>query len=187
MKKQLNEVKRMQQLAGILKESINLTESPENATAEFEQAGFEFDEGILGPLNDGNSYYDYDAERIMGSAGDKFDEKAFNNWYDNFNMGSFAKSTHRENDKYIDVQQLVSSLGNGVYKLGEPGSEGIGVINNKNVTVFALPTLGNKEGGDFKVIFSINDGGNVEQVTSKKEVKKLLMQNVASPGSWMIY
>ena len=186
MKNQLNEVKRMQQLAGIITEENNQT-----VEDKFKEAGFDFDDGVLGGVGSGGAgYYDFISDKISGLNIDKFNEDEFNKWYDNFDIDSFSSFTYDEEDAddyNINIDQLVSTLGPGVYEIGEPGYGGYAQINQDGtITLYATPTLSDSNDNEFLPIFSLNNDGTIKQEISKEELKDKLQQNIQNPGSWSL-
>jgi hypothetical protein len=187
MKKEfINEVKRMQELAGILNEEDNQT-----VEDKFEEAGFNFDDGILGGVGSGGAgYYDFISDKISGYNLDKFNEDEFNKWYDNFDIDSFSSFTYDEEeaDAYdINIDQLISTLGPGVYKIGEPGYGGYAQINQDGtITLYATPILSDSSDNEFLPIFLLNNDGTIKQEISKEEVKDKLQQNIKNSGSWSL-
>ena len=193
MKKQIlsEQFRRMQKLAGIISENINLNEM-QDIESRLVDAGFSFDDGILGGVGSGGAgYYDFISDKISGFRINKFDEKEFNKWYDGFNKDSFSLFTYtkefsKDNEDGIDYE-TISDLKPGIYQVNEPGYGGFAEIHdNGDVTLYASPTISDDNGYEFKPIFSLNNDGSIKQEMSKEEVKKLLQQNIQTPGSWSI-
>jgi len=188
MKEQINEIKRMQQLAGIINENL-VNENLKNIESELENAGFEFEDGILGGVGSGGGgYYDFISDKISGINLDKFNEKEFNKWYDNFSIDDFNSFTYEkeyaeENEDGIDYD-AVGEIQPGIYAVGEDDNGFAKIEDNGNVTLYASPTLSDDGGEEFKIVFSLNTDGSIEQKISKEEVKNLLQQNTQNPGTW---
>ena len=181
----ITEAKRMQKLAGIL---IN---ENKNAESEFGNAGFSFEDGVLGGVGSGGAgYYDFISDKISGFNLDKFDENEFNKWYDNFNINSFNSSTYDKEDieaNDIDLNQLMLTLGPGIYDIGELGYGGHAKIDKDGtITIYATPTLSDKDGMEVIPIFSLNNNGTIKPEVSKEEVKNKLKQNIQDSGAWGI-
>lgn len=189
MKKLIKEAKRMQQLAGIISES-QLNEELENIESELEDAGFSFDDGILGGVGSGGGgYYDYISDKISGYDLDKFNQAEFDKWYDNFSKDSFNSIEYSiENMGGYDIDpERVKSIGKGIYAVGESGYGGYAEIHeNGSVTLYATPTLSDEEGTEYLPIFSLGSDGSVIPEMSKEEVENKLKQNIENPGAWAI-
>jgi len=124
MKQNINEIKRMQQLAGIIIEA----EITKDIESELEKAGFGFDDGILGGVGSGGGgYYDRISDRISGFNGDKFNEDELNKWYDNFSKESFNSSTFSKEDLEENEydEAIISQIQPGIYKVGETAYGGL--------------------------------------------------------------
>jgi len=191
MKQNINEIKRMQQLAGLINES-QLNEELKNIESELENAGFAFDDGILGGVGSGGAgYYDYISDKISGFNLDKFNQDEFNKWYDGFSKDSFNSNAYEsqfseENEDDIDYN-AIRQIGKGVYAVNEPGYGGYAEISeNGDVTLYATPVLSDKDGMEFLPIFSLGSDGNVIPEMSKEEVEDKLKQNIEDPGAWAI-
>ena len=188
---EINEVRMLQIRAGIISENINLNKM-QDIELRLVDAGFSFDDGILGGVGSGGAgYYDFISDKISGFRINKFDEKEFNKWYDGFNKDSFSSFTYtkefsKDNEDGIDYE-TISDLKPGIYQVNEPGYGGFAEIHdNGDVTLYASPTISDDNGYEFKPIFSLNNDGSIKQEMSKEEVKKLLQQNIQTPGSWSI-
>lgn len=187
MKQLIQEAKRLQKLAGIIKEE----QSPmRNISDELEEAGFEFDDGILGGVGSGGAgYYDWISDKISGFHIDKFDQNEFDKWYDSFSKDSFNNTYYDSKDLEdydIDINVL-ENIQEGIYLVGEKEMGGQAEIHNDHsVTLYALPTLSNESEDLFKVIFSLGKNGEVIPEMEKEEVASLLRQNTEKPGSWGI-
>lgn len=189
MKKQINEIKRMQQLAGLITES-QLNEELKDIESELKSAGFSFDDGILGGVGSGGAgYYDYISDKISGFNLDKFNQAEFDKWYDNFSKDSFNSNDYESQfgeEDGIDYE-AVRQIGKGIYAVNEPGYGGYAEISeNGDVTLYATPVLSDKDGMEFLPIFSLGSNGNVVQEMSKEEVESKLKQNIENPGAWAI-
>jgi hypothetical protein len=144
------------------------------------KAGFNFDDGLLGGVGSGGGgYYDSISDKISGFNIDKFDEKEFNNWYDNFSKEDFQEFTFEkefseENEDGIDYD-MVGQLSPGIYSVSDQGYAEIN--NNGDVQLFAMPMLSDNRGDYFKPIFTIDTSGNVVPAMDKDEIKKKLESN----------
>lgn len=190
MKKQfITEAARMQKLAGILKEN-QVNEELRNIESELEDAGFSFDDGILGGVGSGGGgYYDSISDKINGYDIDEFNEDEFNNWYDNFSLSSFNSSNYDNEmmDDYGIDRNKISQIPSGFYNVGEPGMGGFAQIkNNGDVILYANPTLSDMDGEEYYPIFSVDATGNIVKDISKKEVVAKLKQNIENPAAWGI-
>ena len=190
MKKQfITEAARMQKLAGILKEN-QVNEELRNIESELEDAGFSFDDGILGGVGSGGGgYYDSISDKINGYDIDEFNEDEFNNWYDNFSLSSFNSSNYDNEmmDDYGIDRNKISQIPSGFYNVGEPGMGGFAQIkDNGDVILYANPTLSDMDGEEYYPIFSVDATGNIVKDISKKEVVAKLKQNIENPAAWGI-
>jgi hypothetical protein len=144
------------------------------------KAGFNFDDGLLGGVGSGGGgYYDSISDKISGFNIDKFDEKEFNNWYDNFSKEDFQEFTFEkefseENEDGIDYD-MVGQLSPGIYSVSDQGYAEIN--SNGDVQLFAMPMLSDNRGDYFKPIFTIDTSGNVVPAMDKDEIKKKLESN----------
>jgi hypothetical protein len=150
------------------------------------KAGLYFDDGILGGVGSGGAgYYDFISDKISGFNMDKFDEKEFNNWYDNFSKEDFnefiyEKEFSEENEDNIDYD-MIGQLSPGIYSVGDQGYAEI--YSNGNIQLFAIPMLSSdfSFSGDmenyFEPIFTMDTSGNVVPAMDKDEVKKKLESN----------
>jgi hypothetical protein len=192
MKKQfITEAKRFQELAGIITENV-INEELKNIQSDLEDAGFEFDDGILGGVGSGGAgYYDGISDKISGYNLDKFDEEEFNKWYDNFSKDDLNSSTYEKED-FEDNEinsDIINKFQPGIYLVGGGDQWGLGyaeIHENGNVTLFAIPSLSDDDGEEFIDIFSLNKDGSINKEIDKEEVKNYLNQNISTPGSWGI-
>ena len=144
------------------------------------QAGFDFTDGLLGGVGSGGGgYYDFISDKISGFNLDKFDEKEFNNWYDNFSKEDFSefiyeKEFSEENEDDIDYD-MIGQLSPGIYSVGDQGYAEI--YSNGNIQLFAIPMLSDDMGSSFEPIFTMDASGNVVPAMGKDEVKKKLESN----------
>jgi hypothetical protein len=193
MKNQIlsEEFTRMQKLAGIISEikAVN-PRNMINIESELEDAGFMFDDGILGGVGSGGGgYYDFISDKINGYNIDTFNEDEFNKWYDNFSLEDFNSVDYDDidmEDYDIDRNQI-SQISPGFYSVGEPGYGGFAQIkDNGDIILYADPTLSDMNGGLYYPIFSIDGTGNIVKNMSKEEVASKLRQNLENPRSWFI-
>ena len=193
MEKQIlsEEFNRMQKLAGIISEikAVN-PKSMINIESELQDAGFMFDDGILGSVGSGGGgYYDFISDKINGYNIDTFNEDEFNKWYDNFSLEDFNSVDYDDidmEDYDIDRNQI-SKFPPGFYNVGEPGYGGFAQIkDNGDIILYANPTLADMNGGLYYPIFSIDGTGNIVKNMSKEEVASKLRQNLENPRSWFI-
>ena len=185
------EFTRMQKLAGIISEikAVN-PKSMINIESELQDAGFMFDDGILGSVGSGGGgYYDFISDKINGYNIDTFNEDEFNKWYDNFSLEDFNSVDYDDidmEDYDIDRNQI-SKFPPGFYNVGEPGYGGFAQIkDNGDIILYANPTLADMNGGLYYPIFSIDGTGNIVKNMSKEEVASKLRQNLENPRSWFI-
>jgi len=186
MKKILTEA-RFQFLAGVINESeFKRLNEIEDIASKLEAAGLDFYDGILGSVGGGGGYYDSISDKISGFKIDEFNEDEFNEWYDGFNKDSFNSVTYeKDNGDYNIDYGVISSIKPGIYNVYEYG--GFAEIhNNGDITLYAFPTLSDKDGSVFDPIFTLNSDGNVKPEMSKEEVKNRLQQNLQKPGTWSI-
>lgn len=187
MKKQTisEEFQRMQKLAGIK----IITENLKDIQNELEDAGFSFDDGLLGGVGSGGGgYYDYISDKINGYNIDKFDEKEFDNWYDNFSKTDFNDGVWNasEMENYeIDIEKI-KKLGAGIYTVGGDKGGLAEITDTGDVILYAEPILSNDDGDVFKPIFTMDEKGNIINKISKEELKNYLIQNIEKPGAWSI-
>ena len=151
-----------------------LNEELKNIESELEDAGFSFDDGILGGVGSGGGgYYDFISDKINGYDIDGFNEDEFNKWYDSFSLGSFNSSNY--DNKMMDAYRIdrnkISQIPSGFYNVGEPGMGGFAQIkDNGDVILYANPTLSDMDGEEYYPIFSVDATGNIVKDISKKEV-----------------
>ena len=144
------------------------------------KAGLNFDDGLLGGVGSGGAgYYDSISDKISGFNIDKFDEKEFNNWYDNFSKEDFQEFTFEkefseENEDDIDYD-MIGQLSPGIYSVGNQGYAEI--HSNGDVQLFATPMLSDNRGDYSKPIFTMDTSGNIVQAMDKDEIKKKLESN----------
>ena len=185
------EFNRMQKLAGIISEiKVVNPKSMINIESELQDAGFMFDDGILGSVGSGGGgYYDFISDKINGYNIDTFNEDEFNKWYDNFSLEDFNSVDYDDidmEDYDIDRNQI-SKFPPGFYNVGEPGYGGFAQIkDNGDIILYANPTLADMNGGLYYPIFSIDGTGNIVKNMSKEEVASKLRQNLENPRSWFI-
>jgi hypothetical protein len=160
------EIQRMQKLAGIIKE---------NQIETFEEAGFEFDDGILGGVGSGGAgYYDQISDRISGFNLDKFNEKEFEKWYGSFSKNSFNKVVYSGED--FDENGIdFSMLPKGIHQLED--LDGAAEVTEDQVILYAYPTLGDDMGEERIPIFGLDNNGKVVTKLPKEEVKAKLSNN----------
>jgi len=196
MKKQLNEIHRMQQLAGIrpLNEiSISNTNELRNIEAELEEAGLNFGDGILGGVGSGGGgYYDYISDKISGYNLDEFNENEFNSWYDGFSKDKFNEFTYEreereENEDGVDYD-MIKQIGVGIYLVGEQLEYGgqAEIDENGDLTVYAIPTLSDLDGDESFAIFTLRSNGSIKPEIDKNELMNKLKENIENPGTWGI-
>jgi hypothetical protein len=179
------------ELRQLVKEEIGkVLNENQNILSTLEQAGLNFDDGILGGVGSGGGgYYDDISDKISGYNLDKFDERSFNAWYNSINKDSLNSHTYEsefseENEDGIDYEFISNKIKPGIYDLGD----NIGyaeIISDGSVTVYAIPSL---DGGNFEYepIFSLDSNGNIKPKMSKEKVKSMLKQNTTKPGSYAI-
>lgn len=167
-----------------------LLKENQDITSNLENAGFQFDDGILGGVGSGGGgYYDYISDKISGINLDKFNENEFNTWYDNISKDSlnsftYEKENSEENEDEIDYDSL-KSLKPGIYDLSDYG--GFAEIHsNGDITLYAQPTLSDPDGDELKPIFSLNSDGSIKILIPKEQLKQHLQQNLQKSGSWGI-
>jgi len=184
------EFRRMQKLAGIIAENQNSFPSEDEIKFKLEDAGFMFDDGILGGVGSGGGgYYDFISDKISGYNIDKFNENEFNKWYDNFSLASFNSFFYDDEtmEEFGIDRNKVSLIPAGFYNVGEPGYGGFAQIkDNGDVILYAEPTLSSEDDDKLYPIFSIDGVGNLVKNMSKEEVASKLKQNLEKPGSWAI-
>jgi len=148
----------------------------ENNTDTFEEAGFAFDDGILGGVGSGGGgYYDFDSDNISGYNIDKFDEKAFEDWYNNFTKDSFNSIIYTEEDME-DNDIDFSMLPKGFHQLEDLG--GAAEVTKDEVILYAYPALSDLETGEERFeIFGLDNNGKVVAKLPKEEVKAKLLNN----------
>lgn len=193
MKNQIlsEEFNRMQKLAGIISEikAVN-PRNMINIESELEDAGFMFDDGILGSVGSGGGgYYDFISDKINGYNIDTFNEDEFNKWYDNFSLKNFnsADYDNEDMDDYGIDRNQISQIAPGFYSVGEPGYGGFAQIkDNGDVILYAEPTLSSEDDDKLYPIFSVDGAGNFVKNMSKEEVASKLRQNLENPRSWYI-
>ena len=146
----------------------------EDQTDLFVKAGFSFDDGLLGGVGSGGGgYYDFISDKISGYHIDKFDEKEFNNWYDNFSKKDFNSLVY-DSKLMGDYEIDPSGLPKGIHQLDTAGA---GEVMDDMITIYAYPTLVDENGGEFITIFSLDKDGNIVPEISKEEVKAKLSSN----------
>jgi hypothetical protein len=189
----INESQRLQKLAGIseIKIEPKVLEPLKGYEDEFEKAGLYFDEGILGGVGSGaHGYYDNTSDKISGRYLNEFNEDEFDEWYNNFNendIKTFAYTSKEDAESSnINVDQLLSTLGPGMYDLGED----IGYIKlDKNgiIKLYAIPTLVSDYDDDSIRMFRLDSMGRVvKPKTDKEKIKNILQKNLQDPGDWFI-
>jgi hypothetical protein len=148
----------------------------ENNINTFEKAGFNFDDGILGGVGSGGGgYYDYVSDQISGYNIDKFDEKAFDDWYDSFSKDSFNNSIYDE-EEMEDYDIDFSKLPKGVYPLDD--IDGAAEVTEGGVILYAYPTLSDLTTGEERfAVFGLDNNGKVVAKLPKEEVKAKLITN----------
>jgi hypothetical protein len=147
----------------------------ENNIDTFEEAGFDFGDGILGGVGSGGAgYYDSDSDNINGYNLDKFDEKAFEDWYNNFTKDSFSNSIYAEEDME-DYDIDFSMLPKGIHQLED--LDGAAEVTGDEVILYAYPTLSDMEGEERLPIFGLDNNGKIVAKLPKEEVKAKLLNN----------
>lgn len=160
----------------------------QNIEKELIEAGFNFEDGLLGGVGSGGGgYYDFVSDKISGFNLDKFDENEFDQWYDGFSKDSFnsvrwIKEYSEENEDNIDYDSI--KLKQGIYRVGNYGLAEI--CNNGDVVLYSPPFLSKVEFDELFIIFTMNAEGKVEEVIGKEEVKNILKKNVDKSGDWGI-
>ena len=173
----LNEqFRRMQKLAGIItEEQYNKMSLKEGNIETFEEAGFNFDDGILGGVGSGGAgYYDGISDEISGYNLDKFNEKEFENWYNNFSKDSFNSFTYGTED-LEDYEIDFPMLPKGIHQLEDV--EGAAEVTEDEVTFYAYPILSGIENEERIEIFGLSNDGKVVAKLPKEEVKAKLSNN----------
>jgi hypothetical protein len=189
----INESQRLQKLAGIseIKVEPKVLEPLKGYEDEFIKAGFYFDEGILGGVGSGaQGYYDNASDKISGRYLNEFNEDEFDEWYNNFDENDVKTFTYTSKEdaesNNINVDQLLSTLGPGMYNLGED----IGYIKlDKNgiIKLYAIPTIVSDYGDDSIQMFRLDNIGRVvKPKTDKEKIKNILQKNLQDPGDWFI-
>lgn len=179
-KKILNEqFRRMQKLAGIItEEQYNKMSLKEDNIETFEEAGFSFDDGILGGVGSGGAgYYDFISDKISGYDLDKFNEKEFENWYNNFSKDSFNSVVYGTED-FEDYGIDFSMLPKGIHQLEDV--EGAAEVTKDKVILYAYPILSGIEDEERIEIFGLSNDGKVVAKLPKEEVKAKLSNNESS-------
>jgi hypothetical protein len=151
-------------------------------------AGFNFDDGILGGVGSGGGgYYDFISDKINGYDIDEFNEDEFNKWYDSFSLDSFNSSDYDNEamgDYGIDYNRI-SQISPGFYSVAK--YDGFAQIeDNGDVILYANPMLSNFNGDKYLPIFSLNRIGKIIKLISKEKVAEKLKQNIENPGAWGI-
>lgn len=186
----------MQKLAGILTENeyqtkIKLLENQNsnlrNIENELEDAGLNFDDGILGGVGSGGAgYYDNISDKISGFNLDEFNEEEFDSWYDNFSINDFNNIEYKSDGEDDIDYGMIGRIGEGVYAFGDPNQGGfVRILPNGNFKLYASPVLSDNEGNSFP-IFSLDDKGDIVVNIDKEELKDKLKQNLTSPEEWAI-
>jgi len=150
----------MIKLRDILKE-IKITPNilPKDIQSKLEEAGFDFDDGLLGSTQGG--YYDSISDNISGYDLNEFNEEAFNTWYDNFSIDSFNDAVFDEEemeDLGIDVN-IIKTIKPGFYSAGNIREDYMGaceITEDHTVILHAAPTLMDDLGYEILPIFGIN-------------------------------
>lgn len=176
-------------LIKILKEikikNINNPDYLKNILPELIEAGYSFDDGILGGVGSGGGgYYDSISDKISGYNLDEFNEHEFNNWYDNFTKNSFNKYTYTGEDS----GNLLQQVGSGIYSVKDNEME-LGyaeVHSNGDVTLYSTPTLTNINNDEYLPIFQLRSNGYIERSISKTDLEHKLKENINNPASWAI-
>ena len=145
----------------------------ENQEDLFIKAGFNFNDGLLGGVGSGGGgYYDFISDKISGYNIDKFDEKEFNNWYDNFSKESFNNNIYTQEEMREEgIDSL--KLPKGIHQLRDNGA---GEVMDDRVIIYSYPTLSDFD-DEFITIFSLDKDGNIVPRISKEEVKAKLSSN----------
>jgi hypothetical protein len=176
--KQLNEVARMQELAGIKSKRVLRENAAETQLQDGEQifsdAGFNFEDGLLGGVGSGGGgYYDGISDKINGFSLDKFDENEFNQWYDNFTIDSFSQHNMGKDEYGEEYNINANSIPEGLYGL----EGGAALVTHDDITLYAYPILVNDYGMIENPIFKLNNSKNAIPGLTKDEVKQKLMSN----------
>jgi len=147
----------------------------ENSQDTFEEAGFQFDDGILGGVGSGGAgYYDGISDDISGFDLDTFDEGEFNKWYDNFSKESFSNNIYsREDMKDYGID--FSMLPKGFHQLED--IDGAAEVTEDEVILYAYPTLSDEMGEVRFTVFGLDNNGKVIAKLPKEEVKAKLLNN----------
>jgi hypothetical protein len=147
----------------------------ENIQDTFEKAGFQFDDGILGGVGSGGAgYYDGISDSISGYNLDKFDEKAFERWYNNFSKDSFNNNIYSKEDMK-DYDMDFSMLPKGFHQLED--IDGAAEVTEDKVILYAYPTLSDEMGEVRFTVFGLDNNGKVIAKLPKEEVKAKLLNN----------
>jgi len=208
----MNEIRRMQQLAGIKLNELDLNDPNDlsDIGTKLGEIGISFDEGLLGGVGSGGAgYYDYISDIISGFDLDKFNLNKFNKWYDNFNINSFNSLEVKieefddngwDVDLYKEIKPGYYNINNGDTNDIDNGPQlanylvdyskthdmGCIKIENDGYTLYAYPTLSHEDGNEFLNIFKLNKSGNVIPALKKQEVIDKLRENLTEPGTWSI-
>mgnify|MGYP003148286150 CR=1 FL=1 len=141
----------------------------------FVKAGFSFEDGLLGGVGSGGGgYYDYISDKISGFNLDKFDEREFDKWYDNFSKEDFNDSIYDQEDME-DHEIDPSGLPKGTHQL----FMGAGEVLDGRINIYAYPHLDSYKnpGTDMQPVFTLSKDGRVVPTMSKDEAREKLISN----------
>ena len=157
-----------------LAEGRLLKEDLEDVEGELIDAGFYFDDGILGGVGSGGAgYYDYANDKIYGyNQSGPWNEEEFNKFYDNFEFNSNLYDSEDLEDNEISQPELDK----GIYAVEDMGYARI--HSNGDVELYAIPFLSNEDGRVFLPAFKMDASGKAIPQFSKDEMRKMLKDDM---------
>ena len=153
---------------GVIKEDLRDVEDI------LKKAGFRFDDGILGGIGSGGAgYYDNANDLIYGyNQKGPWNEKEFNNFYDNFEFNSNLY----DNEDLEDLEILQPELDKGIYAVNDMGY--VQIHSNGDVEIFATPQLAAEDDTEFLPAFKMDASGRAIPLFSKDEMRKMLKDDM---------
>jgi len=138
------------------------------------KVGFRFDDGILGGIGSGGAgYYDMANDRIYGyNQSGPWNEKEFNDFYDNFEFNSNLY----DSEDLEDLEILQPELDKGIYAVNDMGY--VQIHSNGDVEIFATPQLAAEDDTNFLPAFKMDASGRAIPQFSKDEMRKMLKDDM---------